>query len=43
MIKYLLTGKFKWLAQDEVEKLDVNAIRKDNLDRYLLQVDTEYP
>ena len=43
MIKCLLTGKFKWLPQDEVKKLDMNAIRKDNLDRCLLQVDTDYP
>ena len=38
----LLTSKFKWLTQNEMKKLDVNLIRKDNTDGFLLELDFEY-
>ena len=32
MIQYYSTDRFKWLTQDEIKKLDVNTIQKDNPD-----------
>ena len=43
MTQYLPTGGFKWLTQDEIKNLDVNTIRIDNPDDYIVEVDFDYP
>lgn len=32
MTQHYSTDRFKWLTQDEIKKLDVNTIQKDNPD-----------
>ena len=41
--QYLPYSKFKWLNQKEIDKFDVSLIRENSLDRYILEVDLEYP
>ena len=43
MSQYFPYSKFKWLNQKEIDKLYVNLISKNSLDRYILEVDLEYP
>ena len=43
MSQYLPYGEFKWLNQNEINKIDVNLIAKNNFDGYILEVDLEYP
>lgn len=42
MPQYYSTDRFKWLTQDEIKKLDVNTIQKDNPDGWILEIDLEY-
>ena len=41
--EYFPLGEFKWLAQDEIESLDVNTIPELNPEGCILEVDLEYP
>ena len=38
MSQYLPTGKFKWLPQDEIDRLSLNTMQKDNPDGFILEV-----
>ena len=42
MSQYLLYGRFKSLNQKEIDKFDVNSIKENSLDGYILEVDLEY-
>jgi hypothetical protein len=43
MSQHLPTGKFKWLSEDQISKLDVVNVPNDNAEGYILEVDLEYP
>ena len=36
-------GKFNWLSEKEINKLDLDSISKNSLIGYFLEVDLEYP
>ena len=43
MRQYLPYGGFKWLNQKEIDKFNINSIGKNSSDKYILEVDLEYP
>ena len=43
MSKYLPTGGFKWLTEQEIEDLDLSEYKSDNEKGLILEVDLEYP
>ena len=43
MSQYLPYSGFKWSNQKEIDKFDVNSIKKNNSDGYILEVDLECP
>lgn len=43
MNQYLPIRVFKWQTQDEIKKIDVNTIRKQNIDSCILEADPKYP
>ena len=43
MSQYLPYSKFKWLNQKEIDKFYVNLIIENSSNRYILEVDFEYP
>ena len=43
MSQYLPYGGFKWLSQKEIDRLEVNAVGKNSLIGYILEVDLKYP
>ena len=43
MSQYLPYGGFKRLNQKEIDKFDLNSIKENSLDGYILEVDLEYP
>ena len=43
MNQYLPYGRFKWLNQNEIHKFDVNSVGENRSERYILEVDLEYP
>ena len=43
MNQYLPCGGFKWLDQNEIHKFDVNSVGENRSERYILEVDLEYP
>ena len=43
MTQYLPFGRFRWITQEKINKLDVSSIRESSQDGYLLEVDLEYP
>ena len=42
MLEYLPSGRFKWLMPDEIDGLELNKIKKDNPEGYILEVNLEY-
>lgn len=43
MSQYLPTGRFRWLKQAEIDKLDLSKNKEDNKRGLILEVDLEYP
>ena len=43
MNQYLPYDGFKWLNQNEIHKFDVNSVGENRSERYILEVDLEYP
>ena len=43
MSNYLPFDGFRWLKRDKIDALDVNTIRKDNPEGYILEADLEFP
>ena len=43
MSQYLPYGGFKWLNKEEIDKFDVNSIKENSSNKYILEVDLEYP
>jgi len=43
MSQYLPTGKFKWLTEKQIEKLDLGKYTDDSKTGRILEVDLEYP
>ena len=44
MSQYLPPGKFKWLTEKQIDKLDLAKYKEDsNLIRLILEVDLKYP
>ena len=43
MTESLAYGNFRWLSQEEINKLDVNNIPNKDNKGYILEVDLEYP
>ena len=43
MSHYLPYGEFKWLNQKEIDKFDVNSIKENSSNGYILEADPEYP
>ena len=43
MTHYLPYGRFKWLNKKEIDKFDLNSIKENSSDRYVIEVDLEYP
>ena len=43
MTQYLPYGKFKWLSKTEINKFNLNLIKENSSDGYILEVDLEYP
>ena len=43
MFQPLPTGEFKWMPENEVERLDVMSVADDAETGYILEVDLEYP
>ena len=43
MSQYLPYGSFKWLSDEEVNKIDLGKYKEDSNDGLILEVDLEYP
>ena len=43
MSQYLPYGSFKWLSDEELNKIDLGKYKKDSNDGLILEVDLEYP
>ena len=43
MVQYLPHGGFKWLSKKEIDEFDLNLVKENSSDRYILEVDLEYP
>ena len=43
MSQYLPYNGFKWLNQNKTDRFDVKSIGENSSDRYILEVDLEYP
>ena len=43
MSQYLPYNGFKWLNQNKTDRSDVKSIGEKSSDRYILEVDLEYP
>ena len=43
MSQYLACGRFEWLNQKEIDRLNVNSIGKSSPIDYILEVDLDYP
>ena len=43
MTQYLPYGGFKWLSKKEIDKFDLNLVKKNSSVGYILEVDLEYP
>ena len=39
MTRYLPYGNFKWMSEEEINNFDLNSIRKNSLNGYILKVD----
>ena len=42
MNQYLPYGRLKWLSKKEINKFDLNLVKENGSDRYILEVDLEY-
>ena len=43
MSQYLPYGSFKWLSDEELNKIDLGKYKEDSNDGLILEVDLEYP
>ena len=43
MSQYLLYGSFKWLSDEELNKIDLGKYKEDSREGLVLEVDLEYP
>ena len=43
MSQYLPYGSFKWLSDEELNKIDLGKYKEDSRERLVLEVDLEYP
>ena len=43
MTQYLPNGEFKWLSENEIDDFDLNLVKENSSDGYILDVDLEYP
>jgi len=43
MTQYLPREGFRWLSQDEIERLNIMNVADDNDEGYVLEVDVNYP
>ena len=43
MTQFLPLSYFRWLARNEIDALDVQALREDDETGYIFEVDLKYP
>ena len=43
LTQYLPYGGFKWMTEKEISDFDLNLVRENDVNGYILEVDLEYP